>query len=172
MNIGWKSAGTSVALALTLVLGAGCQQMSALSTAPRMTHAMAATAATPASDASENGAAGQMPAFYDGRQIVINVKQVPDPSSDPLTANNPNLNTIFVTNDLDDPQDFEPVVDAIQGDGFNPIWKQIRIEFHAGATPHQFHSDDEVVGAAGGAHPEISLVDTGELYRCAVVGKK
>jgi len=73
---------------------------------------------------------------------------------------------------LDDEQDFIPVIDAIQGDGFNPLWHQILIVFNEGFTPHQFFSDDEVLAAAAGANPEITLVDTGEVYRCSVVGSK
>ena len=64
------------------------------------------------------------------------------------------------------------MLDAIQGDGFNPLWEQIKIVFNAGVTPRQFHSDDEVEAAAAGQHPDITLVDTGEVYRCSVVGRK
>ncbi|HKW13300.1 MAG TPA: hypothetical protein VJS69_02330, partial [Candidatus Krumholzibacteria bacterium] len=55
---------------------------------------------------------------------------------------------IFVTNDLDDPQDFDPVLTAIQGDSFNPLWEQIKIIFNAGVAPRQFTSDTEVEDAA------------------------
>ncbi len=79
---------------------------------------------------------------------------------------------IFASNDLDQPQDFIPVINAIQGDGFNPLWHQILIVFNEGFTPHQFMSDDEVEAAATGTNPEITLVDTGEVYRCSVVGNK
>ena len=120
---------------------------------------------------SVNGAGGEIPAFYDGRQITINTVQLSDVAAEQIQRNSTH-NEIFVTNDLDDPQDFNPVIDAIQGDGFNPLWEQIKIVFNAGVTPHQFHSDDEVAAAASGAHPEITLVDTGEVYRCSVVGRK
>ena len=120
---------------------------------------------------SVKGAAGEMPAFYDGRQITINSVEISDVAADHV-GSNPSHNQIFVTNDLDDPQDFDPVIDAIQGDGFNPLWEQIRIDFNAGVTPHQFFSDEEVLQAAAGPHPQITLVDTGEVYRCSVVGQK
>ena len=119
---------------------------------------------------SLNGAAGQMPAFYDGEMFTVNMKEMPN--SDPLIAHNSSINVIFASNDLDEEQDFVPVLDAIQGDGFNPLWLQVLIVFNPGFTPHQFFSDDEVEDAARGANPEITLVVTDEVYRCAVVGRK
>lgn len=126
-------------------------------------------AASPAG--SVKGAAGEMPAFYDGRQITINTVELSDVASDQISSN-PTHNQIFVTNDLDEPQDFDPVIDAIQGDGFNPLWEQIKIVFNPGVTPHQFVSDEDVVAAAAGQNPQITLVDTQEVYRCSVVGRK
>jgi len=120
---------------------------------------------------SVKGAGGQMPAFYDGNVFTINTLQIADVAAEQVGAN-PSHNEIFVTNDLDDEQDFFPVLDAIQGDGFNPLWEQILIVFNPGVTPRQFHSDVEVAQAAAGPHPEITLVDTHEMYRCSVVGRK
>jgi hypothetical protein len=116
-----------------------------------------------------NGRAGQMPAFYDGNQFTINTLEVSDNAGDHIVLNKSH-NEIYVTNDLDDPQDFDPVLTAIQGDGFNPQWEQIKIVFGPGVTPHQFTSDTEVEDAA--AAGTITLVDTGEMYRCSVVGTK
>jgi hypothetical protein len=119
---------------------------------------------------SVKGAAGQMPAYYDGELVTINSMEVSETAGDQI-ASNPSHNDIFVTNDLDDEQDFVPVIDAIPGDGFNPLWEQIRIVFNPGVTPHQFLSDEEVEAAAAGQHPEITLVDTHEVYRCSVVAR-
>lgn len=119
--------------------------------------------------ASMNGAAGQMPAIYDGRTVTVNMKEMPDGASAALIAHNSSINTIYATNDLDEEQDFFPVIDAIQGDGFNPLWRQVLIEF-TGSAPHQFQSDDEVLAAA--AAGEITLDVTDEVYRCSVVGPK
>jgi hypothetical protein len=116
-----------------------------------------------------NGAAGEMPAFYDGELFTINSIEVSDVAGDRI-ADNRSHNEIYVTNDLDDPQDFDPVLDAIQGDGFNPLWEQIKIVFNPGVTPHQFLSDTEVEDAASAG--DITLVDTHEMYRCSVVGTK
>jgi len=121
------------------------------------------------SEHSMNGSAGQMLALYDGQQFTVNMKQMPN--SESLAANQ-SVNQIYVTKDLDEEQDFIPVLDAIQGDGFNPLWEQIRIEFNPGFTPHQFISDTEIDAAKEGATPEITLVDTHEVYRCSVVGSK
>ena len=65
---------------------------------------------------------------------------------------------------------FISVLDAIQGDGFNPIWKESMVVFNPGFTPHQFFSDTEVLAAAAGANPEITLVENGDVYRCSVIG--
>ena len=123
-----------------------------------------------AAHGSPNGAAGQMPAYYDGELFTVNMFEVP--ASDPLIERNPSINVIYATNDLDEEQDFAPVIDAIQGEGFNPLWLQVLIVFNAGFTPHQFVSEEEIEAAAAGANPEITLIVTDEVYRCSVVGSK
>jgi hypothetical protein len=115
-----------------------------------------------------NGAAGQMPAYYDGELFTVNMKEMPN--SDPLLQHDPSINEIYASNDLDEEQDFIPVIDAIQGEGFNPLWQQILIVFNEGFTPHQFFSEEEIEEAAAGDNPEITLVETDEVYRCSVVG--
>ena len=80
------------------------------------------------------------------------------------------LRPLHASNDLDDEQDFIPVIDAIQGEKFNPLWQQILIVFNEGFTPHQFFSEEEIEEAAAGDNPEITLVETDEVYRCSVVG--
>jgi hypothetical protein len=119
-----------------------------------------------------NGAAGQMPAYYEGELFTVNMKEMPEDASAALIANNGSINEIYATNDLDEEQDFIPVIDAIQGEGFNPLWRQVLIVFNAGFTPHQFTSEDAIDAAAAGPNPEITLVETDEVYRCSVVGQK
>ena len=114
------------------------------------------------------GKTTQIPAFYDGNQVTINIFELP--SSETLLASNTSVNTIYATNDLDEEQDFAPVIDAIQGDGFNPLWHQVLIVFNAGSAPHQFVSEEDVLAAA--AAGEVTLVETDEIYLCAVVGAK
>ena len=97
---------------------------------------------------------------------------MPEDASASKISHNGSINEIYASNDLDDEQDFVPVIDAIQGDGFNPLWRQNLIVFNEGFTPHQFTSDEDVLAAAGGPNPEITLVVTDEVYRCSVVGRK
>jgi hypothetical protein len=124
-----------------------------------------------AAQGNMNGAAGQMPAYYEGRLFTVNMFEVPAHEGSLLDRNS-SVNTIYATNDLDEEQDFFPVIDAIQGEGFNPLWHQVLIVFNQGSTPHQFVSEAEVLAAAAGPNPEITLVPTDEVYRCSVVGSK
>ena len=151
MNPRWRSVGSGIALSLAFLFGASRSMPVTL-----------------AGGGSPNGAAGEMPAFYDDELFTINIYQL----SKNLVGKNPNLNMIFATNDLDEEQDFIPVIDAIQGDGFNPLWRQFLIVFNDGFTPRQFTSAEDVEAAASGPDPEITLIDTGETYRCSVVGPK
>jgi hypothetical protein len=153
MNIGWKLSRAFIVFALLSIFSiAGHTSVAA--------------------GQSKNGAAGQMPAFYEGELFTVNMKEMPDNASDSLIGENPSVNEIYASNDLDEEQDFIPVIDAIQGEGFNPLWRQILIVFNEGFTPHQFFSEEEILEAASGPNPEITLVETDEVYRCSVVGRK
>jgi hypothetical protein len=121
-----------------------------------------------AAQGNPNGAAGQRPVFYEGRLVTVNMFEVPAAEGSVLDMNQ-SVNTIYATNDLDEEQDFNSVIDAIPGEGFNPLWHQVLIVFNPGSTPHQFVSEAQVLAAAAGAHPEITLVSTDEVYRCSVV---
>ena len=149
----------------TLSLVAGACQSDV--TAPQRQLALNTVAAP-----TTNGAAGQQPAFYDGKLFTVNMKAQPVSAAAALIAHNGSINQIYASNDLEDPQQFIPVLDAIQGDGFNPMWRRNLIVFNPGFTPHQFHSDTEVLAAAAGPNPEITIVTTNEMYRCSVVGSK
>jgi hypothetical protein len=151
MSTAWKSARLYLAVGLVYICWGAFQGQTAAHGSP-------------------NGAAGQMPAYYDGELFTVNMFEVP--ASDPLIERNSSINIIFASDDLDEEQEFVPVIDAIQGDGFNPLWLQVLIEFNAGFTPHQFFSDVEVEAAAEGTNPEITLIVTDEVYRCAVVRSK
>jgi hypothetical protein len=157
-----RTLGILVSIALALALGACGRNVA---TAPDLARQGIHTLA---SDHSMNGAAGQMPAYYDGTLFTVNMKEMPDDASASTIASNTSINEIYATNDLDEEQDFIPVLDAIQGDGFNPLWRQVLISFNAGFTPHQFFSDTEVEAAADAG--EITLNVTDEVYRCSVVG--
>ena len=175
MDIGWKSAPAFIALVLLSILGTACQQDGGLSTtAPSTSPPLAKTAGHSnglvAATGSVNGAAGQMPAYYQGQLFTINIKQQSDNAGASLIGKNASINEIYASNDLDEKQDFIPVINAIQGEGFNPLWRQNLIVFNPGFTPHQFASEADVLAAAAGPNPEITLVRTNEVYRCSVVG--
>jgi hypothetical protein len=123
-----------------------------------------------ASSSSENGRESARPVYYDANLVTVNMVELSDNAAENIIASNTSTNTIYAYNDLDEPQDFNSVIDAIPTDGFNPLWLQKLIVFNAGFTPHQFFSDDQVLAAASGSNPEITLVNTGEIYRCAVIG--
>ncbi len=128
-------------------------------------------AGRPTLAASLNGSAGVMPAYYDGHLFTINFKQEPAGAERSLLAHNGSINTIFMSDaGLPDNQPFVSVLDAIQGDGFNPLWVEKQITFNSGFTPRQLTRDDDIAAAA--ASGEITLASTGEVYRCAVVGPK
>ena len=120
---------------------------------------------------SMNGRAGVMPAFYDGQRFLINFKELSPDAEKAVIAHNGSLNVIYMSDPgLPGGQPFVSVLDAIQGDGFNPLWLEVQITFNPGFTPRQLTRDDDVLDAASSG--EITLTSTGEVYRCAVVGVK
>jgi hypothetical protein len=116
------------------------------------------------------GSAGDMPAFYDHELFTINFKELPPGGEGANLQHNQSINIIYMSDAglSNGTQPFISVLDAIQGDGFNPLWLEVQINFTAGHTPRQLFSDNEVADAASAG--EITLTATGELYRCAVVG--
>jgi len=120
---------------------------------------------------SANGSAGQMPAYYDHELFTINFMEIPKGGEQAALQHNKSINFIYMSDaGLPGGQPFISVLDAIQGDGFNPLWVELQVNFTAGHTPRQLFSDDEISQALS-SH-EITLTATGELYRCAVVGPK
>jgi hypothetical protein len=113
---------------------------------------------------SPNGRQGTMPAYYDGELFTINFKLL-----NPDLHNNPSFNTIYQCDSCAaQGLDFISVLDAIQGDGFNPIWEEHQITFNPGFQPVQLTSDTEILAAQ--AQGEITITDTEEFYRCSVIG--
>jgi hypothetical protein len=131
-------------------------------------HSSAQHALPLASHGNPNGAAGEIPAFFNGQSVTINVKELSDTAAASIIAHHKNLKVIYVTNDLDDPQEFSPVINAVPGQNFNALWLQIRISFNPGVTPHQFTSEADILAAAKAG--QITLTNTGEVYRDSVVG--
>jgi len=123
-----------------------------------------------ASAASPNGRGGVMPAIYDGESFLINFFELEN-AAESLIDHNASINVIYMSEDLlPGGEMFVAVLDAIQGDGFNPLWLEAEIEFTPGHTPRQLMSDDEIDDAV--ARGEITLTFTDEVYRCAVIGPK
>ena len=120
--------------------------------------------------ASPNGSAGDMPAYYDGQLFTINFKQQPSGGEASLLTHNGSINTIYMSDQAEAAGVmFSSVLDAIQGDGFNPLWQEVQIVFKT-IPPQQFFSDTDILAAA--AAGQIALVPTTEVYRCSVVGTK
>ena len=118
-----------------------------------------------------NGAASTIPAYYDGELFKIQFVEFSPQAEKALLQHNQSLNFIYQSDPgLPGGAPFISVIDAIPGDGFNPIWEEIQITFNPGHTPRQLFSDDEIADAV--ASGEITLEATGEVYWCPVVGQK
>src|SRR5437016_4711495 len=120
---------------------------------------------------SANGRASVIPAYYDAKLFNIQFVEFSPAAEKALLAHNASLNFIYQSDPgLPGGQPFISVIDAIPGDGFNPIWEEVQITFTAGHTPRQLFSDTEVEDAVNSG--EITLEFTGEVYWCPVVGPK
>jgi hypothetical protein len=172
MSSPWSSVVARATLIALSALWTACQSDPMAPKVPASATTAALKSVSAGAAGNVNGAAGQRPAYYDGVLFTVNMKELPEDASAAVIANNQSMNQIYASNDLDDEQDFISVIDAIQGDGFNPLWHQNLIVFNQGFTPHQFTSDEEVLAAAAGPNPEITIVSTDEVYRCSVVGHK
>src|SRR5947208_1658414 len=85
-----------------------------------------------------NGSGGDMPAYYDGNLLTINFKELPSGGEQATLNHNNSINLIYMSDaGLPGPAPFISVLDAIQGDGFNPLWQEVQITFTAGHTPRQ-----------------------------------
>ena len=118
-----------------------------------------------------HGSATDMPAYYDGQLFTINFTELPSGGEGANIKRNGSINNIYQYDPgLAGGAPFISVLDAIQGDGFNPLWQEVQIIFLKGQTPHQFTSDNDILLAF--ALKQIDLRPTGELYTCSVVGTK
>jgi hypothetical protein len=130
-----------------------------------------AAASASADNGTKNGSQTNMPALYDGETLTINFKELPSGGEAANLAHNGSINTIYQCDQCEAAGFmFISVLDAIQGDGFNPLWNEVQITFADGVPFTQFQSDNDVAAAA--AAGEITLTQTTEVYRCSVVGPK
>lgn len=119
---------------------------------------------------STTGIASAIPAYYDAKLFKIIFVEFPPQASAILIAKNPGINFIYQSDPgLPGGLPFISVIDAIPGDGMNPIWEEVQIVFNSGHTARQLFSDDEIFAAE--ANNEITLTHTGEVYKCPVIGK-
>jgi hypothetical protein len=117
------------------------------------------------------GSAGEIPAYYDGKIFTIQFVEFSPAAEKSLLQHNKSLNFIFQSDaGLPGDQPFISVIDAVPGDGFNPVWEEVQVTFTDGHTPRQLFSDDEILEAVNSG--EITLEATGEVYWCPVVGPK
>lgn len=125
-----------------------------------------------ASAGNPNGRAGAMPAYYDGQLFMINFKELPSGGEQANLTHNQSINTIYQSDFcMPGGSMFVSVLDAIQGDGFNPLWNEVQIKFDNPDFPcQQLTSDNDILDAA--AAKLITLEPTDELYRCSVIGPK
>jgi hypothetical protein len=120
---------------------------------------------------AQTGAASTIQAYYDGKLFNIHFVEFSPAAEKALLQHNGSLNFIYQSDPgLPGGAPFVSVIDAIPGDGFNPIWEEVQIAFTKGHTPRQLFSDTEVLDAFN--NKEITLTMTGEVYWCPVVGQK
>jgi hypothetical protein len=121
--------------------------------------------------AAGNGNASSIPAYYDHEVFTIHFVEFSAQAERSLLQHNKSINFIYQSDPgLPGGVPFISVIDAVPGDGFNPIWEEVQITFTAGHTPRQLFSDDEIEAAFEAG--EITLEFTGEIYWCPVVGQK
>ena len=119
----------------------------------------------PAGAGGMNGSGGDMPAFYDGQLFTINFKEQPSSAEQSLLAHNGSINTIYMCDSCSGKiagGEFTSVLDAIQGDGFNPLWQEVQISFTAGHTPVQLTSDTQVLADAAAGIITLTPTTEGE----------
>ncbi len=123
---------------------------------------------------SSNGRAGTTPAYYDAELFTVNLMHMPANAAANLIAHNKSINIIYRSEGTIIPGQgpWIDVLDAIHGDGFNPLWLELTVTFKTGVTPYQLFSDNDVIAAATEPGATITLTMTSELYRCSVIGPK
>jgi len=119
---------------------------------------------------SMNGRAGTMPAYYDDQLFTINFNELPSGGESSTLAHNKSINTIYMSDFCTPPgsEMFVSVLDAIQGDGFNPLWNEVQVVFDKDLACMQFTSDNDILAAWNAGL--IDLQPTTEVYRCSVIG--
>src|SRR2546430_10038482 len=88
--------------------------------------------------ASENGSAGDMPAYYASQLFTINFKELPPGGEDANLQHNGSINFIFMSdNGLPGGQPLSMSPKPIRGTASNPLCKEGQITFNPGRRPFQ-----------------------------------
>lgn len=118
---------------------------------------------------STNGKFSQIPAFYDGRLFTITFQELPSGGEAAVLMHNKSVNHIYRSDQAEAcGTPVTSVIDAIQADGFNPLWQEVQIHYLGGCgSVVQFTRDDDILAAVG---VTIALTYTTEVYTCSVVG--
>jgi hypothetical protein len=158
---------TTIIAAITFVIAASCSKTET------QTELMNSSSASSLQNNSLKGIASAIPAYYDSNLLKIIFQEFSPTAEANLIAHNNSLNFIYRSDKgLPNNQPFISVIDAIPGDGMNPVWREVQISFNSGFTPRQLFSDNAVLAAASGNNPEITLDTTNEVYWCPIVRAK
>jgi hypothetical protein len=134
--------------------------------------------------ANGNGSATDMQVFYDCEQHTVNFKQVS------LDSSHSQINFIYEFPQLDK---FLPVIDQITGgentnppphNGFNPLWLKVYVMFNDPNNLPLNTLQEQInlslctdgcispIDPSCPATPPFTLVSSGMVFRCSVVGQK
>src|SRR6476660_7447287 len=85
---------------------------------------------------SPKGSASEIPAYYDHELFTIQFVEFSPAAEQSLLKHNQSLNFIYQSDPgLPENQPFISVIDAVPGDGFNPIWEEVQIFLMARQPP-------------------------------------
>ena len=157
-------------VAATLLFTACDAPTAARTAAPLLSGMPNASVSSTTGTTNTKGIGGAMPAFYDAKLFTINFSELPSGGETANLTHNGSINNIYQSDQcVAAGHPFVSVIDAIPTDGMNPLWQEVQVVFKSTSSCTQFKSDNEVLAAA--AAGTVTLVPTGELYRCSVIAK-
>src|SRR5689334_6672257 len=115
---------------LAMIAFFGCKKET---TDPQQPAAATASASDGSGGNAAHGIGSAIPAYYDSVIFKIIFVEFPSSSEATLIAKNRSLNNIYQSDPgLPGGAPFISVIDAVPGDGMNPVWREIQITFNAG----------------------------------------
>src|SRR5579864_6748060 len=120
---------------ITLLFAASCsktgienQAGSASNSTPTVEHKSTASTGN-----SKAGIGSAIHAYYDSTLLTILFVEFSPTAEANLIAHNGSINFIYRSDPgLPNNQPFISVIDAIPGDGFNPVWREVQLKFNPG----------------------------------------